>query len=255
MSLYSHLCWCAGKQSCNWSVLLSLLLCLSIHPQVLQRLPSKIEKILTVPMADEQRVLYNELRTTFARDVDSAENKDAKIKGQSGSAMMMELRKVANHHLLRRCQFDDAKLRSMADIIVTASNIVENKFRSFWFRKSSNKSRLSHGFMQRWRCNTYRRHSFLILISHSLSRTWVLWPTSNFTVSARSTRLVTTSVTCHSVEYRWFLIWFNLFLTFWTPEDGIPTLRKLPYAASLRYTVRTACYRTHRKTVYLRHGV
>ena len=26
-------------------------------------------------------------------------------------------------------------------------------------------------------------------------------------------------------------------LTLWTPEDGIPTLRKLPYAARLRYTV------------------
>ena len=44
-------------------------------------------------------------------------------------------------------------------------------------------------------------------------------------------------------------------LTLWTPEDGISTLRKLPYAAGLRYTVRTACYRTRRKTVYLRHGV
>ena len=50
------------------------------------------------------------------------------------------------------------------------------------------------------------------------------------------------------------LIFLRL-LTLWTPEDGIPTLRKLPYAARLRYTVRTACYRTRRKTVYLRHGV
>ena len=43
-------------------------------------------------------------------------------------------------------------------------------------------------------------------------------------------------------------------LTLWTPEDGIPTLRKLPYAAELRYTVQTARYHTRRKTVYLRYG-
>ena len=30
-------------------------------------------------------------------------------------------------------------------------------------------------------------------------------------------------------------------LTLWTPEDGIPTLRKLSYAAGLRYTVQTDC--------------
>ena len=43
-------------------------------------------------------------------------------------------------------------------------------------------------------------------------------------------------------------------LTLWTPEDGIPTLRKLLYAAGLRYTVQTARYHTRRKTVYLRYG-
>ena len=48
---------------------------------------------------------------------------------------------------------------------------------------------------------------------------------------------------------------FEKVLTLWTPEDGILTLRKLPYAARLRYTVQTARYRTRRKTVYLRHGV
>ena len=47
----------------------------------------------------------------------------------------------------------------------------------------------------------------------------------------------------------------TLFLTLWTPEVGIPTLRKLPYAARMRYTVGTVCYRTRQKSVYLRHGV
>ena len=44
-------------------------------------------------------------------------------------------------------------------------------------------------------------------------------------------------------------------LTLWTPEVGIPTLRKLPYAARMRYTVGTVCYRTRQKSIYLRHGV
>ena len=43
-------------------------------------------------------------------------------------------------------------------------------------------------------------------------------------------------------------------LTLWTPEDGIPTICKLPYAAKLRYTVQTARYHTRRQMVYLRYG-
>ena len=43
-------------------------------------------------------------------------------------------------------------------------------------------------------------------------------------------------------------------LTLWTPEDGIPTICKLPYAAGLLYTVQTARYHTRRQTVYLRYG-
>ena len=43
-------------------------------------------------------------------------------------------------------------------------------------------------------------------------------------------------------------------LTLWTPEDSIPTFRKLPNAAKLRYTVQTASYRTRRPTVYHRYG-
>ena len=46
-------------------------------------------------------------------------------------------------------------------------------------------------------------------------------------------------------------------LTLWTPEVGIPTLRKLPYAARMRHTVGTVCYRRARSrytcdTVYNR---
>ena len=43
-------------------------------------------------------------------------------------------------------------------------------------------------------------------------------------------------------------------LTLWTPEDGIPTFRKCPNAAKLRYTVQMASYKPRRPTVYHRYG-
>ena len=46
----------------------------------------------------------------------------------------------------------------------------------------------------------------------------------------------------------------NSTLTLWTPEDGIPTFRKRPNAAKLRYTVQTASYQARRPTVYHRYG-
>ena len=76
--------------------------------------------------------------------------------------------------------------------------------------------------------------------------------------------LVNIYLPCVGTNDRW-TISFNT-LTLWTPEVGIPTLRKLPYAARKRYTVGTVCYRTcqtvgtvcyrtHQKSVYLRHDV
>ena len=47
---------------------------------------------------------------------------------------------------------------------------------------------------------------------------------------------------------------YDLYLTLWTPEDGIPTFRKRPNAVKLRYTVQTASYRARRPTVYHRYG-
>ena len=48
--------------------------------------------------------------------------------------------------------------------------------------------------------------------------------------------------------------WSIIILTLWTPEDGIPTFRKCPNAAKLRYTVQTASYKSRRPTVYHRYG-
>lgn len=70
-------------------------------------------------MAFEQQDLYDELKTQFVRDV--CANKETEMKGQSGSAMMMQLRKAANHHLLHRRRFDDARLHQMAELMLSVS--------------------------------------------------------------------------------------------------------------------------------------
>lgn len=87
-----------------------------LKSEVLQQLPGKTESTMRVPMAFEQQELYDELRTQFVRDVSA--NKDASIKGQSGSSMMMQLRKAANHQLLHRRHFGDDRLRQMAKLML-----------------------------------------------------------------------------------------------------------------------------------------
>ena len=52
----------------------------------------------------------------------------------------------------------------------------------------------------------------------------------------------------------WMQRALTIYLTLWTPEDGIPTFRKRPNAAKLRYTVQTASYQARRPTVYHRYG-
>lgn len=71
---------------------------------------------MRVPMSFEQQELYDELRAQFVRDVSA--NKDSSLKGQSGSSMMMQLRKAANHQLLHRRQFGDDRLRQMAKLML-----------------------------------------------------------------------------------------------------------------------------------------
>lgn len=70
-------------------------------------------------MAFEQQELYDELKNQFVRDVRA--NKETALKGQSGSAMMMQLRKAANHHLLHRRRYDDARLHQMAELMLLVS--------------------------------------------------------------------------------------------------------------------------------------
>ena len=70
-----------------------------------------------VPMSFEQQDLYDDLLAELADDVENENSsKDSK-----GASMMMALRKAANHHLLHRRQFDESKLKYMAELLVQAS--------------------------------------------------------------------------------------------------------------------------------------
>lgn len=70
---------------------------------------------MQVPMSFEQQDLYDELLSKLADDVD---NETA-----GGASMMMALRKAANHHLLHRRQFDDSRLKYMAELLVQVSSL------------------------------------------------------------------------------------------------------------------------------------
>lgn len=69
---------------------------------------------MRVPMSFEQQDLYDDLLAELANDV-------ADETSNSGASMMMALRKAANHHLLHRRQFNDSRLKYMAELLVEAS--------------------------------------------------------------------------------------------------------------------------------------
>ena len=82
--------------------------------QVLTQLPKKKMHIEPVPLAYEQRELYDELKKKFSQEV--AEKTEVAKRG--GQVMLMELRKTANHHLLIRKKYDDKKLKQMARLML-----------------------------------------------------------------------------------------------------------------------------------------
>jgi len=73
---------------------------------------------MRVPMSFEQQDLYNELLAELASDV---ENETSESKELKGASVMMSLRKAANHHLLHRRQFNDSRLKYMAELLVQVS--------------------------------------------------------------------------------------------------------------------------------------
>ncbi|XP_053202570.1 SWI/SNF-related matrix-associated actin-dependent regulator of chromatin subfamily A containing DEAD/H box 1-like [Panonychus citri] len=95
---------------------------------VLKQLPNKTEHIKKCPMENEQEFKYMELVENYTREYRYSgkniyenggdEPDESFVKYRKGAAMLMELRKAANHPLLLRRYYDLSKLREMAKIIV-----------------------------------------------------------------------------------------------------------------------------------------
>lgn len=84
-----------------------------LKSEVLQDLPPKEEETKFCPMTEFQRSTYINLVATL-----SAEVNEKREKILSGSGMMMQLRKAANHPLLLRNYFNSMKLKAMSELIL-----------------------------------------------------------------------------------------------------------------------------------------
>ncbi|GAB6032669.1 hypothetical protein CHUAL_011545 [Chamberlinius hualienensis] len=82
---------------------------------VLKELPNKVDDIVLSELSSRQKQLYNELVVRLSKEVQSETSNSS---GRSGSGMMMQLRKLANHPLLLRYKYADDKLRKMAKAIL-----------------------------------------------------------------------------------------------------------------------------------------
>ena len=82
--------------------------------KVLTQMPRKQMHIEHVPLASDQRELYDKLKKKFCEEVRDASDHPKR----GGASMLKELRKAANHHLLIREKYDDKKLKQMAKQIL-----------------------------------------------------------------------------------------------------------------------------------------
>ncbi|KAK2716317.1 SWI/SNF-related matrix-associated actin-dependent regulator of chromatin subfamily A containing DEAD/H box 1-like isoform X2 [Artemia franciscana] len=100
-----------------------------LKSEVLQDLPKKTEKVIRVPMAEDQQKHYCELVNKFSKqvkerggtvideeiaDLQCVEEGKPKKGMSSGGHMLMDLRKLANHPLLLRYKYTDTILKKMA---------------------------------------------------------------------------------------------------------------------------------------------
>lgn len=82
-----------------------------LKKEVLTSLPQKIVHTIKIKLTEHQKEQYNELVTVHTSDsgiVKATED-------QNGSAILMDMRKLANHPLLMRYYFSDEKLQTLAD--------------------------------------------------------------------------------------------------------------------------------------------
>ncbi|XP_037083118.1 SWI/SNF-related matrix-associated actin-dependent regulator of chromatin subfamily A containing DEAD/H box 1 homolog [Pollicipes pollicipes] len=85
---------------------------------VLVDLPAKREEVRRIAMTAGQAAKYRQLRDNFVRETSDKLRGSAADVSQTGIGLVMSMRKLANHPLLLRHYYDDAKLREITKIFV-----------------------------------------------------------------------------------------------------------------------------------------
>eukprot|EP00095_Tigriopus_kingsejongensis_P007896 maker-scaffold1406_size42870-snap-gene-0.11 protein:Tk07896 transcript:maker-scaffold1406_size42870-snap-gene-0.11-mRNA-1 annotation:"low quality protein: swi snf-related matrix-associated actin-dependent regulator of chromatin subfamily a containing dead h box 1-like" len=86
-----------------------------LKSEVLTELPKKSEEVIRVPMSPRQQEIYFKLVSDYkARARAIAEGREKSTSENTGVGLLMNLRKAANHPLLIRYHYDDAKVKLLA---------------------------------------------------------------------------------------------------------------------------------------------
>lgn len=84
-----------------------------LKSEVLSQLPQKLEEVEYCTMTPDQQELYDRLIKSFNTQI-SASGEEGSV---TRSAMLMQLRKAANHPLLHRFHYTDELLQEMAEVL------------------------------------------------------------------------------------------------------------------------------------------
>lgn len=89
-----------------------------LKADVLKQIPAKVDEIKYCALTESQQKLYDEMISQLSGQVENRKSM-AKSERMTGVVMLMELRKLSNHPLLRRYIFVDSKLKQMANLMLT----------------------------------------------------------------------------------------------------------------------------------------
>jgi SWI/SNF-related matrix-associated actin-dependent regulator 1 of chromatin subfamily A len=103
-----------------------------LKTEVLQSLPKKYIHFTHCQMAERQLKEYKDLINGYVKRseqiVKAAQNdKTSQLTKESPNNIIMELRKAANHPLLRRAIYTDEKIKEMAKKVMTVREVLFKK--------------------------------------------------------------------------------------------------------------------------------
>ncbi|WAR07391.1 SMRCD-like protein [Mya arenaria] len=135
-----------------------------LKSEVMSQLPKKSEEVIYCDMLPEQATLYNSLVTNFSKQVSEG---STDMTSRAGASMLMQLRKAANHPLLHRSHYTDAKVDRMAKDLCQETSHMERgaipKFIAEDMREMSD-------FELNKTCQFYKSHLKKYLLDDSLIR-------------------------------------------------------------------------------------